>query len=71
MRCPRCDFEIEMAWSAIRKARRALKQCAGCGVPSVLYRCVECRAKQSADRKRRNEQESEACSARDNVVHLS
>ena len=46
MRCPRCDAEIELAWQAIRKARRVLHQCVDCGSDAGRYwRCLKCRQK--------------------------
>ncbi len=54
MRCPRCSYEIELAWEAIRRARRELKQCIECGGEAGrFWRCVSCRAHQATLRKAR------------------
>ncbi len=45
IRCPHCDTEMASAMRAIRKARRLLGQCIGCGTESSTYRCFDCRVK--------------------------
>jgi len=52
VRCPHCDEEIELAWQAIRRARRLLGLCATCGEPSSTYRCLKCRVTVSEQRQR-------------------
>ncbi len=42
---PNCYTEMASAMRAIRKARRLLGQCIGCGSPSIRYRCFDCRVK--------------------------
>ncbi len=54
VRCPKCDYEIDAAWTAIRRSRRLLGLCAICGKESKgHYRCRNCRIKISQSPKTR------------------